>query len=950
MNKSTFLGFTLLWGAVAIAGISRMHAQVASAADALTAQPATHRTVPFKLSDEGVSKPIIWGFDLAWRDENNMLRGIAFSDAKLVGIVRSSFTPTAPIVDGQLGAQETEQLNYRINALRMVDPEHTQIMLNCDNPTNDEWFYPLDPDLLERTPFIADPEIRKIRAQRWAELIDITIQAHENAGFKVVSVAPFNEPDYIYNLQCTQPLFNDLVLELMENPRFDDIRISAGNTLNCDPAWEWYNYMKQNSRADEGNTHQLAGYFPQYADFFTKVRANGDHATNDELHNVMEAMVGVEYGMQTGIWWGSAEYCRGEFMKASEGKRLAYAEHRDHWTSASVYRHPQGHVQAFVGASERQATTTSYRFVSQEKDVYYDGHGPQREFVVDLPGGDGYGVNQPSGERVVNITWGDDIQPVINGRYVVVNRHSKRVMDVENNSTSQGAKIQQKSYTRQVSQRWDVTPVDSRIGGDFSYFHLINANSGLSLDVLNFSLEDGTDIIQYGDGTGNNQQFYLDYAEDGWFYIRSRLNAKCLEVSGVTAGSTIVQRTLTGAHNQQWRFLPVGVSVEMNPPSAPTELIATAQPHSIRLDWTASPESDLASYTIFRAESPGGPYTTLARDVTVTSFVDNKTVVGITYYYAVKAIDQSLNRSEYSNETSATPTGGNALLMYLPFEGDTKDQTINLNHSALYGEATYTERRAGSQALSLNGTDNFLQLPAMLPHAEALTVSAWVNWKGGRNWQRIFDFGNSETEHLFLTTRGDVARTCFTLQKDGKETQLLAPRLPLGVWSHIAVTMGPSGVQIYIDGEEAAESAEFTVNPLEFKPIFNYIGRSQSTGDPMFFGDIDDFRVYNYALSASEIAVLAKGFPDAVTEVESQEDAWRLWPLPARDVLHIEYSAPGDPEKSELSVFDTEGRLCMQRSIRSNTELDVSGLSEGLYVLQIRTGSSSVIRKFHIRR
>jgi hypothetical protein len=37
--------------------------------------------------------------------------------------------------------------------------------------------------------------------------------------------------------------------------------------------------------------------------FYKTVRANGHHATGDELHNVMEAMVGVEYGMQTGIWW-----------------------------------------------------------------------------------------------------------------------------------------------------------------------------------------------------------------------------------------------------------------------------------------------------------------------------------------------------------------------------------------------------------------------------------------------------------------------------------------------------------------------------------------------------------------------------------------------------------------------------------------------------------------------
>ena len=110
-------------------------------------------------------------------------------------------------------------------------------------------------------------------------------------------------------------------------------------------------------------------------------------ATADELHNVMEAMVGVEYGMQTGIWWGTAERARGEFCKASRegGVRLGYEEHRDNWTAASVYRSPVGKVQAFGGTSERQAATTTYRFVSKDRDVYYNGHDPQREYIMELP-------------------------------------------------------------------------------------------------------------------------------------------------------------------------------------------------------------------------------------------------------------------------------------------------------------------------------------------------------------------------------------------------------------------------------------------------------------------------------------------------------------------------------------------------------------------------------------
>lgn len=43
-------------------------------------------------------------------------------------------------------------------------------------------------------------------------------------------------------------------------------------------------------------------------------------------------------------------------------------------------------MQGFCGSSERQAVTTSYSFLSRDRDVFYDGHGPQRQFVVEIPG------------------------------------------------------------------------------------------------------------------------------------------------------------------------------------------------------------------------------------------------------------------------------------------------------------------------------------------------------------------------------------------------------------------------------------------------------------------------------------------------------------------------------------------------------------------------------------
>ena len=403
-NKSVLLLTVLALGT----GFSSLSAQTNAASDQITAQPAADRIVPFRLSEQGVVRPVEWGLDTAWEDEGNIRRGQGFMET--VDIVRVSFRPTDPIVDGDLGADQKEHIQTRLGLLGFVSPK-PKLAINSDHPKIDDSY--------------------KGNAQAWAQMMDLHTRYFQDAGYEVISVAPFNEPDYTYTGQGTREDFYKIAVELRANPRFKNIRICGGNTLNCDEALPWYNYLKE--QLDEGNTHQLAGEFNGYAAFYETVRKDGKMAMNDEMHNVMEAMVGLEYGLQTGIWWGSAEYARGEFCKISRGgERLAYTEHRPNWTAASVYRSKDGSkVQAFGGVSERQAKTTTYRFVSQEKDVFYDGYGPQREFYLEMPGGNSYQDDeQRNAERVVNITWGEDIQPVIDGQYVLINRSTQRAVEI----------------------------------------------------------------------------------------------------------------------------------------------------------------------------------------------------------------------------------------------------------------------------------------------------------------------------------------------------------------------------------------------------------------------------------------------------------------------------------------------------------------------------------------
>ncbi|NLK48760.1 MAG: T9SS type A sorting domain-containing protein [Bacteroidales bacterium] len=901
---------------------------VVSISDFFVAQPVADRVVMFDTNDEGISTPIIWGLDLAWLDEGNVRRGVAFMGIDNVDIIRASFQPTLPLVDDDIQGSQITDLNRRLNIITNFTGPNTKVMLNCDHPSVHEW-YSTD------------------KAVRWAKLIDATARRVQERGLKVVTVAPFNEPDYGWGQGNMQDFYN-IAGELRKIPRFDNIRISGGNTLNCDQALPWYNYLK--ARLDEGNTHQLAGVFDTYANFFTEVRRNGHHATADELHNVMEAMVGVEYGMQTGIWWGTAEYARGEFVKASRnGKRLAYAEHRPNWTSAAVYRNEEGKLQAFGGTSERQAATTSYRFLSKDKSVFFDGYGPQREYVMTLPGGTGYQQGQTNAERVVNISWGDDIQPVIDGTYVLVNRNSQKVMEVTNASTQTGANVRQNNYRAGARhQQWNVVPVDSRVGGDFSYFTITAVNSGNTLDILNFSLENNGNIMMWEDNKSVNQQWYLEYAGDGWFYIRSRLSAMCIDVQNklVVAGANVAQYEPTGHHSQQWRFLPVDAPIEFEVPAAPTNLSAVAQGHSIRLEWD-SVGGDVDSYIIFRSDASDGDYETIARDVKTLAFVDNTSLPGKPYYYKVKAIDKSLNRSDYSNEVSAEAMGGDRLVAYYTFENNALDETENLLHGSFVGTPRYVTGKVGNRAVNFNRA-NSIQLPPTVANFDQITIATWVYPRSTDQWQRIFDFGNGESENMFLTNRTDTRKLRFAIKNGGEEQRLDADPLILSRWSHVAVTLGNDTARIYVNGEVAAESDGFTIKPSDFNPLLNYIGRSQYP-DPLFSGYVDDFRIYNYVLPADEIQNLMN-VTSVMEHAAHVAGFMTVYPNPASNAINISYNNHSYLNETELHIVNLKGQVV--RSTRLNeTEqtLDISELESGVYFVRLFNSQENLVQKLIVK-
>jgi hypothetical protein len=101
--------------------------------------------------------------------------------------------------------------------------------------------------------------------------------------------------------------------------------------------------------------------------------------------------------------------------------------------------------------------------------------------------------------------------------------------------------------------------------------------------------------------------------------------------------------------------LTVNSSGDTTPPIVPTGLnILSASPAGIELAWDAiSGDPSMYGYEVLRSDSSGGPYTMITR-VAGTSYMDTVVIEGATYYYVVRSLDLSFNRSGSSSEVSAT--------------------------------------------------------------------------------------------------------------------------------------------------------------------------------------------------------------------------------------------------------------------------------------------------------
>ncbi|OHB67182.1 MAG: hypothetical protein A2Y77_04530 [Planctomycetes bacterium RBG_13_62_9] len=216
-----------------------------------------------------------------------------------------------------------------------------------------------------------------------------------------------------------------------------------------------------------------------------------------------------------------------------------------------------------------------------------------------------------------------------------------------------------------------------------------------------------------------------------------------------------------------------------------------------------------------------------------------------------------------TKELPKDPGVANLAALYA-MEDNIDDTSGNGLNGTLSNGPTFIDGAAGmGKALSFDGTDDFATLPigTLLSTLSDITIATWSDYSGtGGAWQRMFDFGSGTTIYLFLTPNmaSNQMRIAIRTATVGEQIITASRAVPTG-WHHIALTMDSATMtmKLYLDGEIVASGAT-TLLPKDMGVTTqNWLAKSQYSADASYKGALDDFRLYNRALSKGEVMYLA---------------------------------------------------------------------------------------------
>ena len=244
-----------------------------------------------------------------------------------------------------------------------------------------------------------------------------------------------------------------------------------------------------------------------------------------------------------------------------------------------------------------------------------------------------------------------------------------------------------------------------------------------------------------------------------------------------------------------------------------------------------------------------------------------------------------------------------------------------------------------------------------------ITIEMWMTNTGAQNWARFFDFGSTAGGELFGPGGGgegldyltltasvgtDAARSLLSLRSHdplgngplgagGQDAQQESnyPSADFSPERHMAVVWKDGKfLEVYENGVPFREVRVSDVKMVQINDVNCWLGRSNWTGDANLAGTINEFRIYDRALTPAELLKNEADGPAAALPPPLDQDGdglpdWfeRLYASP-----NINYTVPGAPSQATLNG-DTDSLTNLQEYQNGTnpivSDTDADGLDDG---------------------
>jgi hypothetical protein len=311
---------------------------------------------------------------------------------------------------------------------------------------------------------------------------------------------------------------------------------------------------------------------------------------------------------------------------------------------------------------------------------------------------------------------------------------------------------------------------------------------------------------------------------------------------------------------------------------------------------------------------------------------------------------------------SYIPTNG--LVGWYPFTGNTNDVSGSGNNGIAVGASLTTDRFGNSNsAYYFNGTTDHISIPTNFFDVgwNGFTISCWSNTSNLTNpnnanqSQPLFnsrphhgialDFNWGASNKYSVWVNSNPSSSGWDIFNDASSNN----NATTNTWNNMVMVKNGTNYYLYINGILDKTYTNSTV-PISYLCQM-VIGQTDSTiSSETFFGKLDDFGMWNRALTSSEINQV---FQSNLASIKSNASISniRVYPNPANNILNFEYEKSN--KITEVKITNVIGEDVRKENVGDNEgklRVDISNLTNGIYFVTLSNGKESFIEKIIVNK